>query len=150
MSVVFFNGEVIERTNSLNYLGIYFEKMLTYKTYVESTKSRCKKGLSTLKAISFKSIEQRHLFLLHHSVILSIVDYDLGLTTLSQSNLLKLDTVQDQAMRVILGTTKDTPFETVRYLLDLWKQDIRWSKSKRISMRYRTPRIHSTQRRKGV
>ena len=42
-----------------------------------------------------------------------------GLTTLSQSNLLKLDTVQNEAMRVILGTTKDTLIETMRYLLDL-------------------------------
>ena len=51
-------------------------------------------------------------------MILSVIDYGLGLTTLSQFNLLKLDRVQNKAMRVILGT-KDTPIETMRYLLDL-------------------------------
>ena len=66
-----------------------------------------------------KGIEQRHLFLLYQSVILSVIDYGLGLTTLSQSNLLKLDRVQNAAMRVILGTTQETPIETMRYLLDL-------------------------------
>ena len=36
MPAVSFNGEVIERTNSLGYLGIHFDGMLTYKTQVES------------------------------------------------------------------------------------------------------------------
>ena len=38
---------------------------------------------------------------------------------MSQSNLLKLDRVQNEAMRVILETTKTTPYEAMRYLLDL-------------------------------
>ena len=35
MAAVSFNGEVIERANSLRYLGIHFDRMLTYKTQVE-------------------------------------------------------------------------------------------------------------------
>ena len=124
MPAVSFNGEVIERTNSVRYFGIHFDTMLTYKTQVESTKLRCKKGLSVLKGMASKSIEC-HLFLLYQSVILSVIDYGLGLTTLSQSNLLKLDRVQNKAMRVILGTTKDTPIETMRYLLDLPSMETR-------------------------
>ena len=119
MPAVSFNGEVIERTNSLRYLWIHFDRTLTYKTQAESTKLRCKKGLSALKAMASKGIEQRHLFLPYKSVILSVIDCGLGLTTLSQSNLLKLDRVQNEAMRVILGTTKDTPIDTMRYLLIL-------------------------------
>ena len=38
---------------------------------------------------------------------------------LSQTNLLKLDRVQNEAMPVILGTTKDTPHETLQFMLDL-------------------------------
>ena len=40
-----------------------------------------------------KGIEQRHLFLLYQSVVLSVIDYELGLTTMAQTNLLKLDRV---------------------------------------------------------
>ena len=118
MSAVSFNGKVIERTNSLRYLVVHFQRMLTYKTQAESTTLRCK-GLPALKAMASKGIEQRHLFLLYQNVILSVIDYGLGLTTLSQSNLLKLDRVQNEAMRVIVGKTKHTPIETMRYLLDL-------------------------------
>ena len=35
---VFFNGEVIESTNCLRYRGSHLDKMLTYKTQVESAK----------------------------------------------------------------------------------------------------------------
>ena len=125
MAAVSFNGEVIESANSLRHFGIHFDRVLTYKRQVESTKLRCKKGLSVLKAMASKGIEQRHMFLLYQSVILSIIDYDLGLTTLSQSNLLKLDRTQNEAMRVILGITKDTPIETMRYLLDLPSMETR-------------------------
>ena len=119
MPAVSFNGEVTERMNILRYLGIHFDRMLTFKTQVESTKLRCKKGSTALKAMASKGIEQRHLFLLYQRVILNIVEYGLGLTTLSQSNLPKLHRVQNEAMRVIPGTTKDTPTETMRYLLGL-------------------------------
>ena len=72
-----------------------------------------------------KGAKQRHLFLLYQSVILSVFDYGLGLTTLSHSNLLKLDSMQNEATRVILGTTKDTPVETISYLLDLPSMEAR-------------------------
>ena len=44
---------------------------------------------------------------------------------MSQTNMLKLDRVQTEAMRVILGTTKDTPTETIRFMLDLLQTQIR-------------------------
>ena len=69
---VSFSGEVIERTNSLRYLGIHFNRMLTYKTQVKSRKVRCEKGLSALKAVASNGIEQRHLFLLYQSVVHSL------------------------------------------------------------------------------
>ena len=50
---------------------------------------------------------------------LCVTDYGLGLITVTQTNLLKLERVQNEAMRVILGSTKDTPTETIRFMLDL-------------------------------
>ena len=66
---------------------------------------KCKKGLPVLKAMAVMGTEQCHYFLLYQNVVLSVVDYGLGLTTVAQTNLLNLDKVQNQAMRVILGTT---------------------------------------------
>ena len=36
---------------------------------------------------------------------------------MSETNMLKLDRVQNEAMRVILGTMKDTPTETTRFMV---------------------------------
>ena len=38
---------------------------------------------------------------------------------MAQTDLLKLHRVQSEAMRVIIGTTKDTPTETMRFMLDI-------------------------------
>ena len=65
MPAVSFKGEIIERTISLRYFWSHFNRMLRYKTQGESTKLRCKKGLSELKAMASRGIEQRHLFLLY-------------------------------------------------------------------------------------
>ena len=83
------------------------------------SKTRAKKGLSTLKAMSAKGNEQCHVFLLYQSVILCVIDHAVGLPALSQPNLLQLKRVQSEAIRVILGTTEDTSIEAMRYLLDL-------------------------------
>ena len=90
---------------------------------VDTTALKCKKGLSVLKAMAAKinamDTEQLHLFLLYRCVLLSVIDYGLGLTTMAPTNVLKLDRMQNEAMRVILGTTKNTPTETVGFMPDL-------------------------------
>ena len=106
------------RTTSDASLGIHFDRMLKYKTQVESTKLSCD-GLSALKAMAAKDIEQRHLFLLYQSMRLSVFNIDLGRTTLSQFNLLKLDMMQNKATGFVLETTKDASIAAMRYLLDL-------------------------------
>ena len=100
---------MVERTIPLRYLGMHFDRTLTYRKHVETTALKCNKGLSVLKAMGTKGIEQRHLFLLYQSVVLSVTVYGLGLTTMAQTNLLNLDRVQNEAMRVILGTTMTHP-----------------------------------------
>ena len=119
MPAVSFNGEVIERMNSLRYLGIHLDRMLTYKAQVKSHKTQVQERTVRVESHGFKRHRTTSSVPLYQSVILSVIDYGLGLTTLSQSNLLKLDRVQNEAMRVILGTTKDTPIEAMRYLLGL-------------------------------
>ena len=156
MPAVSFKGEVIERTNSLRYLLIHFDRMLTYKTdVVESTKLRWKKRLSTQKDMIALGIEQRHLFLLYQNEILSVIDYDLGLINLLQSNLLRLDRVQHEALRVVLGKAEDTPIQAMCYLLDLPPMEtIQGGSSQSVSQcGAESPRIHFTvlsEKKRGV
>ena len=95
-------------------VGLYYHD----HKHVETT-LKCKKGMSVLKAMAAKDTEQRHIFLLYQSVVLGVIDCGPGRTAMAQTNLLKLDSVQNEAMWVIQGTTKDTPIETMRFMLDL-------------------------------
>ena len=79
--------------------SIHIDRMLTYRKHVETTALKCKKGFSVLNSTSSYCIKEW----------CSVIDYGLGLTAMAQTNLLRLDKVQNEAMRVILGTTKDTP-----------------------------------------
>ena len=90
------------------------------------------------------------LFLLYQSVVLSVIDYGLGLTTMTQTNLLNLDRVQNEAMRVTVENTKDTPTQTMRFMLDLpqCKPDRKRSRSKYTSVPSEIPTTHSTKPRK--
>ena len=88
MPAVTSDGAVVEQTSHLRYLGIHFARMLTYRKHVETTAVTCKKDMSAMVAMG---PEQCHLFLLYQSLVHSITDYGLGLTTMAQTNLLKLD-----------------------------------------------------------
>ena len=86
------------------------------------------------------------LFLLYQSVVLSVIDYGLVLTTMTQTNLLNLDRLQNEAMRVTVENTKDTPTQTMRFMLDLpqCKPDRKRSRSKYTSVPSEIPTTHST------
>ena len=47
------------------------------------------------------------------------VDYGFGLLTLSKTQLQRLDVIQNEGMRAILGCTKDTAAAAMRYVLGL-------------------------------
>ena len=50
---------------------------------------------------------------------ISGIDYGQVIIQMAHTILLKLDRVQNEAIRVMLGTTKDTPTETIRFMTDL-------------------------------
>ena len=93
--------------------GVTFDRMPTYKKCVETTSLRCKKCLSDLKAMDAKGIEQCHLFLLYQSVVLIVIDYGLSLTTVA------VPERRAGQYWVILGATKDTSTEIMRFMLHL-------------------------------
>ena len=71
MPAVTFDGAVVERTSHLRYLGIYFDRMPTYRKHMETTALKCKKRSVSPEGNGCKG--QRHLFLLYESVVLSVM-----------------------------------------------------------------------------
>ena len=91
-------------------------------------------GLSVLKAMALNNATSSYCIKVWCSC--SVTDYGLGLT--------KLDRVQNEAMRIIVGTSKDTTTEARRFILDLLPMQTRQkvNRSKHTSELQKIPTTH--------
>ena len=62
---------------------------------------------------------QKVLLIFYQALVVSVIEYDLSLLTLSNAQVKRLETIQNEGMRAILGCTKDTSAEAMRHKLDL-------------------------------
>ena len=112
-------GSFIEREQDLKYLGIIFDRSLSFNKHVTNMIQKAKRGINVIKVMATFDMQQWVLFLLLQVMVLSVIDYGLGLLTLSQTQVDRLEKVQNEAMRAVLGCTRDTPIYAMRFLLDL-------------------------------
>ena len=117
MPSISIGGEELKREQTLKYLGITFDRSLSGKDHITRTISRARKGLTALKVMARANMSQRILVILYQTLVLSVVEYGLGLLTLSKAQLQRLEVIQNEGMRTILGCTRDTSAEAMRYLL---------------------------------
>ena len=117
MPPVFIEGKELQRDKSLKYLGITFDRSLCGNLHISRTIVKARKGLVALKTMAAARMSQKILVTLYQALILSVINYGFGLLTLSADQLKRLESIQNEAMRTILGCTKDTSAEAMRYLL---------------------------------
>ena len=130
MPTVSIQGKVLTREHSLKYLGITFDRSLSFNLHISHVVNRARKGLTAVKTMAMAQMPQKVLFILFKALVLSVVEYGLGLLTLSTAQLNRLEVIQNEGMRCVLGCTRDTSAEAMRYALDLpppppkWQTDI--------------------------
>ena len=117
MPVVYIDGKELKREQFLKYLGITFDRSLCGNEHITRTIVKARKGLVALKTMAIARMSQKILAMLYQTLVLSVVEYGFGLLTLSKSQLGRLEVIQNEAMRAILGCTKDTSAEAMRYIL---------------------------------
>ena len=119
MPPVFIDGKELQRVSNLPYLGVLFDRSLCGSDHISQTIIKARKGLIALKTMATARMSQRILVILYQALIKqSVVKYGFGLLTLSTAQLKRLEVIQNEAMRAILGCTKDTSAEAMRHLLD--------------------------------
>ena len=117
MPAVYMEGKPLKREQNLRYLGITFDRSLCGNEHITRIVAKARKGLAALKTMAIARMSQKTLVILYQTLVLSVVEYGLGLLTLSTAQINRLEVIQTQAMRAILGCTKDTSAEAMRYLL---------------------------------
>ena len=119
MPKVYIDDNEINRVHVLPYLGLLFDRTLSWADHTTKTITKARKGLLAMKAVASRGVSQRILLLLYQTLVLSVIEYGFGLMTLADTHLKRLDTIQNEAMRIILGCTRDTSAAAMRYYLDL-------------------------------
>jgi ribonuclease HI len=113
-------GEVeIVRENTLKYLGITFDRSLSFKHHVDNIIQKANGGLSALKVMAGLGMPQHTLATMMLALVHSRMDYGLGLLSLSSTQITRIERIQNEAMRLVLGCPRDTPVEAMKYILNL-------------------------------
>ena len=126
MPAVSVGGKEIKREQTLRYLGVVFDRTLSGKDHISRIITKARKGLTAVKIMAYASMPQRTLVILYQALVLSVIEYGLALVNLSETQLNRLEVIQNEGMRVILGCTRDTSTAAMRYLLDLPTMSVRY------------------------
>lgn len=104
-------NQVLSPCSYPKFLGIRFDKHLTFKNQISYLKETCIKRLNILKVLVHKSWHLSHetLMQIYTSLMRSILEYSsILLPTLSYTNMNTLQTIQNSAIRLIFRKKYDT------------------------------------------
>ena len=111
--------ETVERTQAMNYLvGIRFDRSLSYNEHIDQVIIKAKRGLAAMRVMAAANCEQRHLCLLYEGLVMYVLEYAMAILTFSRKQIERVERIQNEAMQIILGCTRDTACRAMRYILD--------------------------------
>ena len=101
---LFLYGKKIPIDNNPTFLGMTFDKYLSFKNQISFLINSCNDRLDIIKVLSHKSwnINSETLIKLYKSLVRSIIDYSIFIfNRISVKNKMKLQTLQNNALRII-------------------------------------------------
>ena len=106
------NGVKIKVERTIKFLGITFDRELTWGPHIDNVKGRCNKRLNLLRMLAGTrwGASKRLLLIVYKALIRSIIDYaSVAYDTAAQSVKNRLDVVQNKALRICCGAMTGTP-----------------------------------------
>ena len=145
----------VPATATIRYLGFFFDTHLNWSHHVDTV---CNRARATLKALqllgnSVRGLDQAKWRLAYGAICLPVLTYgcQLWYTGKQKTLVKKLQTVQNDAVRVMSGTFRTTPREPLHQLLTILPMDLRLNMlTQNTALRlYRAPRSSQLLRRLG-
>ena len=119
MPEVSINGQPIKRDDTLRYLGIVLDRTLCGKEHISRVITKARRGLNAVKVMASDRMPQTALVLMFDMLVISQIEYGFGILTLSSTQIKRLEVIQNEGMRAVLGCTKDTSAAAMRHVLGL-------------------------------
>ncbi|GBN98431.1 hypothetical protein AVEN_242027-1 [Araneus ventricosus] len=106
------DGRIIQIENEARFLGILFDRKLTFLSHVKYLRKRCERALNILKVFSntLWGADRLSLQRIYRAAILSKLDYGSAIYGSARKSILeKLDPIHHSALRLCSGAFRTSP-----------------------------------------
>lgn len=110
------NGHTIPVVEKTKFLGLFFDRKLSFKPHIDYLRVKCDKALNLLKVVSKLNwgADRKVLLRLFRSLVRSRLDYGAAVYGSARpSYLKKLEPVQNQGLRLCLGAFRTSPVSSL-------------------------------------
>lgn len=117
------NGHDIAVQSAHKFLGVIFDRRLTFLDHLRSVKQKCQKALNILKVLSHKSwgSDTETMLCIYKSVVRSILDYGCVVYgSAKPSSLRLLDPIHNTGLRLSTGAFRTSPIESLNVEANEW------------------------------
>ena len=109
------NNTIIPHTHETKILGVTYNTSMSFAPHINNIVQKCRPRLNALRAVAGTTFGQNKetLTFVYKQHIRSVIDYasPAWAPVISNTQLNKLQTTQNTALRIILGCTQSTPIE---------------------------------------
>ena len=133
---LYLNETEIEYSDEIKFLGLIFDKKLTFESHVKLLKAKCLKCLNLLRAVGSQhwGADQESIMRFYRAIIRSRLDYgSVVYNSASPTTLKTLEPVANEAMRIASGCFKTTPIESLQ---NICGEPALQSRRDRLTLRY--------------
>ena len=113
---IYINGTKIKAADEARFLGLIFDKRLTFQSHIRDLKTRCLKSLNVLKVVSNTDwgADSKVLLRLYQALVRSKLDYGcIVYGSAAKSRLKDLDTIHNSGLRISLGAFRTSPIQSL-------------------------------------
>ena len=110
------NGEILPYEDEVKFLGIIFDKKLTWSSHIDNLKRKVRKSLDILKVVSSFDwgADKKSLLRLYDSLCRSKLDYGCQIySSACKTKLKELDVVHNMGLRICSGAFRTSPVESI-------------------------------------
>ena len=108
----------VKEENQATYLGVTFEKRLTWKTHILRTEGKARKKLAIMRKLAGTTwgANEHILNTVYEGSVRPVLEYSSTVwSTTAKTNQQSLDKIQNQALRIITGAMKSTPIHRANH-----------------------------------
>ena len=130
------NNCILPYSEEAKFLGIIFDKRLTWSSHVNILKDKAKKSLDILKVVSSHNwgADKKSLLRLYNALVRSKIDYGCQIySSACKTTLNKLDVIHNMGLRICSGAFRTSPVESIYVDTDQIPLDLR---REELSLRY--------------